>query len=222
MKWRQFVTRLKISKVFKGLIVLGLLKLALLWTLAWHLAPLDTINRGVSGESAAQVAGTVVKTIISPDEALAQSQALDQSVAPSTGESSPDMKASSSSQADPCSNEAQIQREEELNRREQSLQSLEKQLDEKLQRLQELEVKLDRMLTEAKEIKDKKLRHLIDVYSNMKAKQAAVVIETLDEKIAVKILAGMRGRQAGEILTYVAAEKAARLTEALTNLQMAN
>ena len=62
--------------------------------------------------------------------------------------------------------------------------------------------------------------HLIDVYSNMKAKQAASVLETLDERIAVKILAGMRGRQAGEILTYVNPQKAARLSESLTKMQM--
>jgi flagellar motility protein MotE (MotC chaperone) len=49
---------------------------------------------------------------------------------------------------------------------------------------------------------------------------AAQLLSTLDEKIAVKILAGMRGRQAGEILSFVPAEKAAKLSEALTKLQV--
>lgn len=116
-------------------------------------------------------------------------------------------------------NEALKRREEELRRKEQSLKQLEDEIDEKLVRLQQLETKLAGMIKQAEEIKDNKLKHLIDVYSNMKAKQAAVVIETLDPETAVKILAGMRGRQAGEILTNVKAQRAALLTEMLTNLQ---
>ncbi len=111
-------------------------------------------------------------------------------------------------------------KEQDLKRKEESLKKLEKEIDEKLVRLQKLESQLSRLVEQANGIKDKKLKHLIDVYSNMKAQQAATVIETLNEDIAVRILAGMRGRQAGEILTYVKAEKAARLTERLTKLQV--
>nr|WP_116304781.1 hypothetical protein [Nitratidesulfovibrio sp. HK-II]GBO94993.1 flagellar protein FlbB [Nitratidesulfovibrio sp. HK-II] len=86
--------------------------------------------------------------------------------------------------------------------------------------MQDLEARIKIMLKDAQGMKDEKLRHLVDVYTNMKAKQAAAVLETLDEKIAVRILAGMRGRQAGEILTFVQAEKAAKLSEALTRMQL--
>ena len=54
----------------------------------------------------------------------------------------------------------------------------------------------------------------------MKAKQAGQVLETLDERTAVRILAGMRGRQAGEILNNITPEKAARLSEMLTRMQL--
>lgn len=116
-------------------------------------------------------------------------------------------------------NEDLRRKQEELNRKEQSLKQLEKEIDTKLVKLQQLETKLQGMIEKAEQIKDDKLKHLIDVYSNMKAKQAATVLETLDPNIAVKILAGMRGRQAGEILTNVKAENAAVLTEMLTKLQ---
>jgi len=116
--------------------------------------------------------------------------------------------------------EALLRKQEELNRQEQDIKALQQDVDAKLMRLQELEAKLGRMLEEAKDTKDAKLKHLVDVYSNMKAQQAATVLESLDERIAVKILAGMRGRQAGEILTFVGAEKAARLSEALTRMQV--
>ncbi|MCC8193242.1 MAG: hypothetical protein LIP28_01165 [Deltaproteobacteria bacterium] len=118
------------------------------------------------------------------------------------------------------SREALQRRQDELARKEQDLRTLEKDLDDRLMRLQELEVRIQAMLKEAEDVKSAKYRHLVDVLGNMKAKQAASVLETLDEKIAVKVLAGMRGRQAGEILTFVNAAKAARLSEALARVQL--
>ena len=118
------------------------------------------------------------------------------------------------------SREAMQRRQSDLARKEQDLLTLEQDLDERLMRLQELEIRIKAMLKEAEEVKSAKYRHLVDVLSNMKAKQAASVLETLDEKIAVKVLAGMRGRQAGEILTFVNPGKAARLSESLARVQM--
>ncbi|MFW5837987.1 MAG: MotE family protein, partial [Desulfovibrionaceae bacterium] len=111
-------------------------------------------------------------------------------------------------------------RKEELDRRERSLEALEKELDQKLEKLTELQADIQKMLKQANTVKDKKIKHLVEVYANMKAKQAADVIETMDQDLAVKILSGMRGRQAGEILTYVSAKKAAKLSEELTKLQV--
>jgi flagellar motility protein MotE (MotC chaperone) len=118
------------------------------------------------------------------------------------------------------SRDALQRRQDDLARKEQDMRTLEKDLDDRLMRLQELEVRIQAMLKEAEEVKSAKYRHLVDVLGNMKAKQAASVLETLDEKIAVKVLAGMRGRQAGEILTYVVPAKAARLSESLARVQM--
>jgi flagellar motility protein MotE (MotC chaperone) len=116
--------------------------------------------------------------------------------------------------------DAMNRRQEELDRREQVLRSLEQELDERLGQMQALEMRLQTMLKDAEEARDNKYKHLVDVLSNMKSRQAAEVLESLDEKIAVKVLAGMRGRQAGEILTYAAPGKAARLTEALARMQL--
>lgn len=113
-------------------------------------------------------------------------------------------------------------KQEELNRREQELLSLQQQMQSRLDELHALEGKIQKMLDEASNVKDQKLTHLIDVYSNMKPKQAADVLATLDPKIAVKILSGMRGRQAGEVLTYMAPEPAAKLSEMLSRTQLPN
>lgn len=115
---------------------------------------------------------------------------------------------------------ALLKRQDELDQREQALKSLEAELNSRVAKLKEMETSIKGMLEEAKGVKDQKLKHLIDVYSNMNAKQAAKVLETLDNGIAVKILAGMRGRQAGEVLNNMEAKKAAGLTEMLTKIQL--
>lgn len=111
-------------------------------------------------------------------------------------------------------------REEELNRRARALKTLEQELDQKLKKLTELEGRIKKMLEQADATKDKKVKHLVAVYTNMKSKNAASVIEKLDMELAVKILSGMNGRKAGEILGYVEPAKAAKISQALTNLNI--
>jgi flagellar motility protein MotE (MotC chaperone) len=120
----------------------------------------------------------------------------------------------------PDARDALARRQEDLARKEQELRVLERELAERLERMQILENRLAEMIKDAEQAGDAKFRHLVDVLSNMKAKQAAAVLETLDPKIAVRVLAGMRGRQAGEILTFVKPEIAAKLTEALARMQL--
>jgi hypothetical protein len=107
-----------------------------------------------------------------------------------------------------------------LNRRERELLALQEQMKSRIEELRKIEGNVQNMIQQADTSQDDKIRHLIDVYANMKARQAAAVLTTLDERIAVKILAGMRGRQAGEILTYMNADRAARLSEALSRTQL--
>jgi flagellar motility protein MotE (MotC chaperone) len=128
--------------------------------------------------------------------------------------------------AGPATEEERMQalnaREQALDRREAELRTLERELDEKLENLKALEVRMQKLIDSAGTIQDEKMAHLVDVYSNMKPKQAAQVLGTLDETIAVRILAGMSGRKAGEILSSVQADRAAALSEALTRLQTGN
>lgn len=206
MRWQRFVSGIRLSRLFKGLILVVVIKIAFLGAMILS-TPLEHLERAAMQRTALKFPAEPAPNVF---KARVFSQAMAQE-AP-TPEAQPD--------ALPASKDSLMQKQEELNRREQSLKALEKEIDEKLVRLQELEASLKVMLEQAKELKDDKLKHLIDVYSNMKAKQAASVLETLDEKIAVKILAGMSGRQAGEILSFVNSEKAARLTEQLTKMQV--
>jgi flagellar motility protein MotE (MotC chaperone) len=111
-------------------------------------------------------------------------------------------------------------KQEELARKDQELRMLDSDISAKLEQMQMLENRLSAMIKDAENTRDAKFRHLVDVLSNMKARQAAAVLETLDQKIAVNVLAGMRGRQAGEILSFVRPEVAAHLAEALARMQL--
>ncbi len=153
--------------------------------------------------------------IIRPAIAASLAQAAEEP-APSTAETQ-DSAPDSDTQA------SQLQdlnaREQALAKKEAELQALEAQVDEKLTTLRELEIRMQNLIDSADSIQDEKMVHLIDVYSNMKPKQAALVLQTLEEPIAVRILAGMSGRKAGEILSSVRADRAAALSAALTRLQ---
>ncbi|MFP4071569.1 MAG: hypothetical protein ACLFTB_05930 [Desulfovibrionales bacterium] len=179
-----------------GIFLVGLFKVALL--LGWE-EPTPPQTHGPSGLVAEALA--------------AEGEGKSEATPPEAGSGTP---------APSLSGQLAVLREKEqsLDRREQELSKLEQQVDAKLTRVAQQQEQLQALLEQAEVLRDKKLKHLVDVYSNMKAKQAAEVLETLDETIAVKILSGMRGRTAGEILTYVNPRKAATLSAALTHVQL--
>ncbi|MDR2054714.1 MAG: hypothetical protein LBQ10_02410 [Desulfovibrio sp.] len=109
---------------------------------------------------------------------------------------------------------------QELARQQQDILMLRQQMDERLKDIETAEQKMQDMIREAKGLEEKKVRHLIQVYANMKPKVAAKAIESLDERVAVRILSGMVPKQSGEILTYTNPEKTAKLTELLTRIRM--
>ncbi|MDY0227314.1 MAG: hypothetical protein RBR38_10865 [Desulfomicrobium apsheronum] len=150
----------------------------------------------------------IVRPAIAATQALAQEPA-----APSTQDNATDSDAQANQPQDLNA------REQALAKKEAELKALEAQVDQKLTTLRELEIRMQNLIDSAASIQDEKMVHLIDVYSNMKPKQAAVVLQTLEEPIAVRILAGMSGRKAGEILSSVRADRAAALSAALTRLQ---
>ena len=214
MKWHPFGTNIKVSSLLAAVAVLSLTKLVCL--AVWSgIQPTD-----YTGTAVAQAA------LVAPAPAYAQTAAAEIPGAWDVAQQGVDNQ-NINSQAQLAgqgnlSEEWQNlrRRQEELQRKEQALQALERELDAKLNRLQQLENRLQAMLDEADVLRDGKIKHLVDVYSNMKPREAARALEALEEPVAVKILSGMRGRNAGEVLSFVDAEKAARLTEALTRIHI--
>jgi flagellar motility protein MotE (MotC chaperone) len=111
-------------------------------------------------------------------------------------------------------------KQQELARREQDVLMLKQQMESRLQELHSAEKKVQGMLKEAHGVHDQKIKHLISSYTNMKPKQAALALESLDERLAVRILAGMNPKQAGEVLTYTNPKTVAKLTELLARMQL--
>ncbi len=215
-KQPHFVIGLRLSKLCKWLFLAVSIKLSVLALVMWN-GPVAAVPLPKQQVSQTALSTAPVDSPTAPAPAPFVTGPILLSAAPAMAAEEPAAEAGTDIS---MQREALLRKADELNRREADMRKLEQDLDKKLQDLQALEARLKKMLENANEVKDKKLQHLVDVYSNMKAKQAATVLETLDEKIAVKILAGMRGRQAGEILSFVNAQKAARLSEALTKMQL--
>ena len=108
----------------------------------------------------------------------------------------------------------------ELNLREQELLALQQQMENRMNELHGLENRLQGMLQDANTAQESKFKQLVDMYANMKPRQAAQALTNMDESIAVKILTGMKSKQSGEILSYMEPTHAARLSEVMSKMQM--
>ncbi len=109
-------------------------------------------------------------------------------------------------------------KEAELNQKEEELLSLQEQMNSRMQELNKLEDRLGDMVQQANSVEDEKYSHLIATYAAMKPRKAAEALSTLDEKIAVRILTGMKSKQSGEIFSYMDPVQAARLSKAMTKI----
>ena len=127
----------------------------------------------------------------------------------------PSVQTPQNSYANDPNNKAQ-----ELARQQQDILVLRQQMDQRLKDMQETEKKMQDMIREARGIENDKVHRLILTYSMMKPKAAAKALESMDERVAIRILSGMSPKQSGEILTYVAPAKTAKFTELITRMRI--
>lgn len=134
--------------------------------------------------------------------------------------------------------QALARKEADLGTREEALNALEAELRRRMEASEtfraENEALLKRneaVLTELKVLKeeqdkeetlqkDARIQHLVTAYGGMKPEQAGNLVNSLDDDVAVNILAAMSGRKAGLILAFVNPEKAARLTKAISDMRL--
>lgn len=109
---------------------------------------------------------------------------------------------------------------QELARQQQDILVLRQQMDQRLKDIQDTEKKMQDMIREARGLENDKVHRLILTYSMMKPKAAAKALESMDERVAIRILSGMSPKQSGEILTYVSPAKTAKFTELITRMRI--
>lgn len=105
------------------------------------------------------------------------------------------------------------QKEEELKAWEAEIQTQKSDLDTKIAEIQKIRNDISAQLEERVKADQAKIDTLVQVYSQMKASQAAKVFETLDEDLAVDILTKMKKKNAADILNLLKADKAQLLSE---------
>ena len=113
-------------------------------------------------------------------------------------------------------------REKELSQLEEELQRQKVELDKRIQQLEEMRTQIAQVLKERVEVDQEKVTKLVDLYSNMKPKQAADVIGSINEDLAVEVLAKMKKKNAAEIMNLLAPEKARVLSEKYTGYRRAH
>jgi flagellar motility protein MotE (MotC chaperone) len=121
----------------------------------------------------------------------------------------------------------EIEKEKErLTEQEARLESLKEELELKIDELARIRKAVEAALavkekqeTEtvrlAREQEEAKLKHLVKVYTSMKPKNAAALIDKLDMEVVLQLFSRMKGQQIGQILTYVSVDRAALVSERL-------
>ena len=111
-------------------------------------------------------------------------------------------------------------REEELRIKELRIKALESKVSKDLE-------KIEKGISESKQqlgIQDEKTKEnveaLVKVYSSMKPEEAANLIEAIDDDLALRIVAGMKSKIAGKVLSKLDVKVAKRISETLAGKKL--
>ena len=114
--------------------------------------------------------------------------------------------------------------QERLDQEKKRLETFKEEIDEKLGKLEALKQQIDadfaRMEQKKTEQEKKKeaafnakMDRLVKVYSGMKPKKAAAIVDKMELEVAKQIFSRMRETSAAQILAFVDSEKAAKISE---------
>ena len=101
---------------------------------------------------------------------------------------------------------------EDLENKKKELKRLETEVDKKIEQLNQLRLGIEKLLATKDAEESKRIQDLAKMYEKMTAEKAAMVLGTVDQKLATSILAKMKTKAAAKILNSMEREKAAQLT----------
>jgi flagellar motility protein MotE (MotC chaperone) len=105
----------------------------------------------------------------------------------------------------------------EIDLRESLLQAAEKKFESQATELRDLESSAGGALQRKEEADAQRLKNLVTMYENMKAKDAARIFDRLEMRILVEVVSQINPRRMSEILGQMSPEAAERLTVELAN-----
>lgn len=120
-----------------------------------------------------------------------------------------------------------IEKEKErLEKQQVQLESLKQEIEAKIDKLSKIQQQIEAGLTkkeeqeteqklQMKQAEASKINRLVKVYTSMKPKTAASLIDKLDMEVVLKLFSRMKGEQIGGILSYVDPTRAAKISECL-------
>ena len=103
-------------------------------------------------------------------------------------------------------------RTRELEMRENLLKAAEKRLEARVAELKDMESRVTSAVQQKEEGDAARLKNLVTMYENMKAKDAAKIFDRLDMRILVELSAQLNPRRMSDILGQMSPEVAERLT----------
>lgn len=104
-------------------------------------------------------------------------------------------------------------REAELAKLEEELQKQKEVLERKIASLETVRTQIAEKLEGKVAVDKEKVDNLVKVYTNMKPSQAAKIMESMNEDLAVEIMGKMKNKSTAAILNLMEAEKVKKLTE---------
>jgi flagellar motility protein MotE (MotC chaperone) len=103
-------------------------------------------------------------------------------------------------------------RQNELEMRDTLVKAAEKKLDERLNDLKQAEARIVAATQQKEEVELQRLKNLVTMYENMKAKDAAKIFDRLDIKLATEVARLIQPRRMSDILAQMTPESAQKLT----------
>jgi flagellar motility protein MotE (MotC chaperone) len=106
-------------------------------------------------------------------------------------------------------------REQELDMRLALIEAAEKRLEERTAALKALEARVNALVEEKKSDEKEQFAGIVAMYETMKPKEAAVIFDTLDTQMLVRVVRAMNPRKVAPILARMEPMKAKALTSGL-------
>jgi flagellar motility protein MotE (MotC chaperone) len=111
--------------------------------------------------------------------------------------------------------EALDNRQKDLDLRENLVKAAEARIDKKIAEMKALQANIEGMLKQVDKQDEEKMRSLVKIYEQMKPKNAADILSTLDLPVQIGVLTRMKEAKVAPILAAMDVTKAQAVTDAM-------